>query len=143
VRGPTGCRYLDDPRQAGYVRDGWNLTGDAFSMDADGYFWFQARTDDMIISSGYNISGFEVEAVLLEHPAVAECAVVAAPDDERGHVVKAFVVASGEVSAKELQDHVKARIAPYKYPRRVEFLDALPRTTTGKVQRTVLRERDR
>ena len=94
VRGPTGCRYLDDPRQSAYVRDGWNLTGDAFSMDADGYFWFQARTDDMIISSGYNISGFEVEAALLEHPLVAECAVVAAPDDERGHVVMAYVVAS-------------------------------------------------
>ena len=94
VRGPTGCRYLDDPRQSAYVRDGWNLTGDAFSMDADGYFWFQARTDDMIISSGYNISGFEVEAALLEHPLVAECAVVAAPDPERGHVVKAYVVAS-------------------------------------------------
>ena len=94
VRGPTGCRYLDDPRQSAYVRDGWNLTGDAFSMDADGYFWFQARTDDMIISSGYNISGFEVEAALLEHPLVAECAVVAAPDVERGHVVKAYVVAS-------------------------------------------------
>ena len=92
VRGPTGCRYLDDPRQSTYVRDGWNLTGDAFSMDADGYFWFQARTDDMIISSGYNISGFEVEAALLEHPLVTECAVVAAPDDERGHVVKAYVV---------------------------------------------------
>ena len=141
VRGPTGCRYLDDPRQATYVVDGWNLTGDAFSMDADGYFWFQARTDDMIISAGYNISGFEVEAALLEHPAVVECAVVAAPDEQRGHVVKAYVVASAEVSAKELQDHVKARIAPYKYPRLVEFLDALPRTPTGKVQRTVLRDR--
>jgi 2-aminobenzoate-CoA ligase len=142
VRGPTGCRYLDDPRQAMYVREGWNLTGDAFSVDADGYFWFQARTDDMIISSGYNISGFEVEAALLEHPAVAECAVVAAPDEERGHVVKAFVVAMGEVGARELQEHVKARIAPYKYPRRIEFVTALPRTPTGKVQRNVLRERD-
>jgi 2-aminobenzoate-CoA ligase len=140
VRGPTGCRYLDDPRQASYVVDGWNLTGDAFSIDADGYFWFQARTDDMIISAGYNISGFEVEAALLEHPAVAECAVVAAPDERRGHVVKAFVVARGDVTARELQDHVKALIAPYKYPRLVEFLDALPRTPTGKVQRTVLRE---
>src|SRR3954454_4742598 len=141
VRGPTGCRYLDDPRQATYVVGGWDLTGDAFSMDPDGYFWFQARTDDMIISAGYNISGFEVEAALLEHPAVAECAVVAAPDSERGHVVKAYVVAGGEVSAKELQDHVKALIAPYKYPRQVEFLDALPRTPTGKVQRNVLRVR--
>ena len=100
VRGPTGCRYLDDPRQTDYVRDGWNLTGDAYSMDEDGYFWFQARTDDMIISSGYNISGPEVEAALLEHPAVAECAVVAAPDEERGHVVKAYVVASGDRSTR-------------------------------------------
>jgi 2-aminobenzoate-CoA ligase len=141
VRGATGCRYLDDPRQSTYVVDGWNLTGDAFTIDEDGYFWFQARTDDMIISAGYNISGFEVETALLEHPAVAECAVVAAPDPERGHIVKAFVVAAAETSAKELQDHVKARIAPYKYPRQVEFLDALPRTPTGKVQRTVLRER--
>ncbi len=141
VRGPTGCRYLDDPRQASYVRDGWNLTGDAFSMDADGYFWFQARTDDMIISSGYNISGFEVEAALLEHPLVAECAVVAAPDPERGHVVKAYVVAAEPVDARVLQDHVKALIAPYKYPRRIEFVAALPRTPTGKVQRNVLRER--
>ena len=140
VRGPTGCRYLDDERQSVYVRDGWNLTGDAFSMDEDGYFWFQARTDDMIISSGYNISGFEVEAALLEHPAVAECAVVAAPDDERGHVVMAYVVAGESVSVGELQDHVKAAIAPYKYPRRIEFVDALPRTPTGKVQRNVLRE---
>ena len=141
VRGPTGCRYLDDERQTVYVRDGWNLTGDAFSMDADGYFWFQARTDDMIISSGYNISGFEVEAALLEHPKVAECAVVAAPDDERGHIVMAYVVASEPVAARELQDHVKERIAPYKYPRRIKFLDALPRTPTGKVQRNVLRGR--
>ena len=129
-------------------RRGWNLTGDAFRMDDDGYFWFQARTDDMIVSSGYNISGAEVEAALLEHPAVGDCAVVASPDEERGHVVKAFVVlASGAVSdaalVTELQDHVKARIAPYKYPRRIEFLDALPRTTTGKVQRTHLRAMDR
>jgi len=141
VRGPTGCRYLDDPRQATYVREGWNLTGDAFSMDADGYFWFQARTDDMIISSGYNISGFEVEAALLEHPLVSECAVIAAPDEQRGHVVKAFVVTSEPVDAKALQDHVKALIAPYKYPRVIEFVAELPRTPTGKVQRNVLRER--
>ena len=143
VRGPTGCRYLDDPRQANYVRDGWNLTGDAFSMDADGYFWFQARTDDMIISSGYNISGFEVEAALLEHPLVAECAVVAAPDETRGHVVKAYVVVSEAIEAEQLQDFVKERIAPYKYPRQVEFVAALPRTPTGKVQRNVLREQSR
>jgi 2-aminobenzoate-CoA ligase len=147
VRGPTGCRYLDDPRQTTYVVNGWNLTGDAFRMDGDGYFWFQARTDDMIISSGYNISGAEVESALLEHPAVAECAVVASPDEERGHVVKAYVVTTPDVVADDalaadLQAHVKARIAPYKYPRRVEFLDALPRTPTGKVQRTRLRAMD-
>jgi 2-aminobenzoate-CoA ligase len=147
VRGPTGCRYLDDPRQKTYVVNGWNLTGDAFQMDADGYFWFQARTDDMIVSSGYNISGAEVESALLEHPAVAECAVVASPDEERGHVVKAYVVTTpdagaGDALVADLQAHVKARIAPYKYPRRIEFLDALPRTPTGKVQRTRLRAMD-
>jgi 2-aminobenzoate-CoA ligase len=148
VRGPTGCRYLDDPRQSVYVVDGWNLTGDAFRMDEDGYFWFQARTDDMIVSAGYNISGAEVEAALLEHPAVGECAVVASPDEERGHVVKAFVVVApgfsgGAELVADLQAHVKARIAPYKYPRRIDFLDALPRTPTGKVQRTHLRAMDR
>ena len=143
VRGPTGCRYLDDERQTVYVVDGWNVTGDAFSMDDDGYFWFEARTDDMIVSSGYNISRFEVETALLEHDAVAECAVVAAPDDERGHVVMAYVVLRRSRSRRaSLQDHVKERIAPYKYPRRIEFLDALPRTPTGKVQRNVLRGRD-
>jgi 2-aminobenzoate-CoA ligase len=113
VRGPTGCRSLRAPeKQRGYVQRGWNLTGDSYVMDADGYFWYQARTDDMIISSGYNISGFEVEAALLEHPLVAECAVVAVPDPERGHVVKAFVVAAEPVEARVLQDHVKAMIAP-------------------------------
>ena len=141
VRGPTGCRYLADPRQTDYVIDGWNVTGDAFRADEDGYFWFEARNDDLIVSSGYNISPFEVETALLEHDAVAECAVVASPDEERGHVVKAFVVLSEGVDGdaelvEELQAHVKARIAPYKYPRRVEFLDALPRTPTGKVQRS-------
>src|SRR3954468_22508525 len=146
VRGPTGCRYLDDPRQATYVVGGWNLTGDSVRMDADGYFWFQARNDDLIISSGYNISPFEVETALLEHDAVAECAVVAAPDEERGNVVKGFVVPApgatpGPELVAELQRHVKERIAPYKYPRRIEFLEALPRTPTGKVQRSVLRER--
>jgi 2-aminobenzoate-CoA ligase len=148
VRGPTGCRYLDDPRQRTYVVGGWNLTGDAFRMDEDGFFWFQARTDDMIVSSGYNISGAEVESALLEHDAVAECAVVASPDEDRGHVVKAFVVTAtgfdGDAAlAADLQRHVKERIAPYKYPRRVAFLEALPRTPTGKVQRTVLRALDR
>jgi 2-aminobenzoate-CoA ligase len=144
VRGPTGCRYLDDPRQTEYVVDGWNVTGDSFRVDEDGYFWFEARNDDLIVSSGYNISPFEVETALLEHDAVAECAVVAAPDADRGHVVKAFVVlaegvAGGDELVDELQAHVKERIAPYKYPRRVEFLDALPRTPTGKVQRSELR----
>jgi 2-aminobenzoate-CoA ligase len=147
VRGPTGCRYLDDERQSVYVVDGWNLTGDAFRVDEDGYFWFAARNDDLIVSAGYNISPLEVEGALLQHAAVAECAVVASPDDERGHVVKAFVVVSEGVDAgdelvAELQQHVKERIAPYKYPRRIEFVDALPRTLTGKVQRVVLRKRE-
>jgi 2-aminobenzoate-CoA ligase len=144
IRRPTGCRYLADDRQTAYVRDGWNLTGDAFSMDADGYFWFQARTDDMIISSGYNIAGPEVEAALLTHPDVAECAVVGAPDVERGQIVQAHVVLKADVTAdeacaKRLQDHVKATIAPYKYPRSVKFVSALPKTQTGKIQRYKLR----
>jgi 2-aminobenzoate-CoA ligase len=148
VQGPTGCRYLDDlERQRGYVQNGWNLTGDSYVMDEDGYFWYQARTDDMIISAGHNISGPEVEDVLLEHPAVAECGVVGVPDEERGQIVKAFVVlrqgfAAGPELVKELQDHVKAEIAPYKYPRSVEFVDSLPRTLTGKLQRFRLRERE-
>ncbi len=146
VRGPTGCRYLADPeRQRGYVRDGWNWTGDAYKMDDDGYFWYQARTDDMIVSSGYNISGPEVEAALLDHPSVAECGVVGAPDPERGHIVKAFVVlregyAAGDELAEELQAFVKREIAPYKYPRAIAFVAALPRTLTGKLQRYRLRE---
>jgi 2-aminobenzoate-CoA ligase len=146
VRGPTGCRYLDNPdQQAEYVRDGWNLTGDSYRRDANGYFWYQARTDDIIISSGYNIAGPEVENVLLEHAAVLECAVVGAPDEERGHIVKAVVVLrpgfeGGAALVKELQEFVKARIAPYKYPRAVEFADVLPRTSTGKLQRFRLRE---
>ena len=149
VRGPTGCRYLDDPeRQRVYVQNGWNLTGDSYKMDADGYFWYQARSDDMIISAGYNISGPEVEGVLLEHPKVRECAVVAAPDADRGMLVKAFVVLREAKDAtpetvKALQDYVKAQIAPYKYPRAIEFIDALPRTETGKVQRFKLREQER
>jgi 2-aminobenzoate-CoA ligase len=146
VRGPTGCRYLADPRQREYVRDGWNLTGDAYLVDEDGYFHYQARLDDMIVTGGYNVAGPEVEAVLVEHEAVLECAVVAAPDDERGNIVKAFVVVQPEHDAspalvRELQDFVKASIAPYKYPRAVEFIDALPRTETGKVRRYALRER--
>ena len=145
VRGPTGCRYLADDRQKVYVRDGWNLTGDAYWRDEDGYFHFAARADDMIISAGYNIAGPEVEDCLLEHPGVAECAVIGAPDEERGTIVKAYVVtrdgfARDDGFAEELQRHVKDRIAPYKYPRAVAFLDALPKTETGKVQRFKLRE---
>jgi 2-aminobenzoate-CoA ligase len=146
VRGPTGCRYLDDDdRQRAYVQGGWNLTGDAYARDEEGYFWYQARTDDLIVSSGYNIAGPEVENVLLDHPAVLECGVVGAPDPERGQVVRAYVVlreghAAGEALATELQDFVKREIAPYKYPRQVEFVDSLPRTQTGKLQRFRLRE---
>ncbi len=144
VKGPTGCKYLADERQRIYVEHGWNVTGDAYLMDADGWFFYQARTDDMIISAGYNIAGPEVESVLLAHPAVAECGVVGAPDEERGMIVKAYVVlkpgfAAGDATAKALQDHVKAAIAPYKYPRAIEFRDSLPRTETGKLQRFRLR----
>ena len=148
VRGPTGCRYLADRRQGDYVVDGWNLTGDAFRMDEDGYFWFQARADDMIVASGYNISGPEVEQALMGHEAVLDCAVVASPDPERGSVVKAFVILkSGNDGtpelAAELQDFAKQAIAPYKYPRRLEFVKNLPRTETGKVQRFKLRQLER
>lgn len=140
VRGPTGCRYLADDRQREYVLNGWNVTGDAFSMDADGYLHFAARNDDMIVSSGYNIAGPEVEAALLSHPAVAECAVVGCPDEDRGAIVVAHVVlapghAPDAAMAKALQDHVKATIAPFKYPRSVRFTEALPKTETGKIQR--------
>jgi 2-aminobenzoate-CoA ligase len=140
VRGPTGCRYLADERQAAYVRDGWNLTGDSFFRDEEGYFHFAARNDDMIISSGYNIAGPEVEAALLSHPAVRECAVVGRPDEARGEIVEAHVVlnegATGDsLMVRILQDHVKAAIAPYKYPRAIVFTDALPKTQTGKIQR--------
>jgi 2-aminobenzoate-CoA ligase len=149
VRGITGCKYLDnDVEQRKYVRDGWNFTGDSFRVDEDGYFWFQARTDDLIVSSGYNIAAVEVEHVLLEHPAVHECAVVGVPDSDRGQIVKAFVVTAPpahgcEQLKKELQDFVKAQIAPFKYPRAIEFVSALPRTTTGKLQRYQLRERSK
>jgi len=143
VRGPTGCRYLDDARQLDYVQGGWNLTGDAYLMDEDGFFWYQSRTDDMIVSAGYNIAGPEVEDVLLTHPQVAECGVVGAPDTERGQVVMAFVVlrqpAADESLTRELQDWVKQRLAPYKYPRRIRFVDALPRTENAKLQRFMLR----
>ena len=150
VKGPTGCRYLADERQTDYVitqgdMRGWNVTGDAYLVDADGYFFYQARTDDMIISAGYNIAGPEVESVLLAHPAVAECGVVGAPDQERGNIVKAYVVLkpgfhASEATVTELQDHVKRTIAPYKYPRAIEFMAALPRTETGKLQRFRLRQ---
>ena len=146
VRGPTGCRYLADDRQGVYVKDGWNITGDSFSMDEDGYLHFAARNDDMIISSGYNIAGPEVEAALLSHPMVSECGVVAKPDDERGSIVQAHVVLkdgaeASDLTKKMLQDHVKATIAPYKYPRDIRFIDALPKTATGKIQRFALREK--
>jgi len=145
VRGPTGCRYLADARQRNYVRDGWNLTGDSFIQDEEGRFHFAARSDDMILSSGYNIAGPEVEAALLSHPLVAECAVIGAPDEARGQIVEAHVVlangaAADAETAKRLQDHVKATIAPYKYPRVVKFVAALPKTQTGKIQRFRLRE---
>jgi 2-aminobenzoate-CoA ligase len=145
VKGPTGCRYLADPRQQAYVQHGWNITGDTFVRDADGYFWYRARSDDMIISAGYNIAGPEVEEALLAHPDVAECGVVGAPDELRGQLVKAYVVLHAnaerdDAKARELQDFAKQRIAPYKYPREVEFVDELPKTATGKLQRYRLRQ---
>ena len=144
LRGPTGCRYLRGERQSEYVRDGWNISGDSFVQDAEGYFHFAARSDDMIISSGYNIAGPEVEAALLSHEAVAECAVIGAPDEERGAIVEAHVVLGesqppSDALTKLLQDHVKAAIAPYKYPRRIVYTDALPKTESGKIQRFRLR----
>jgi len=149
VKGPTGCRYLADERQKNYVLNGWNLTGDAYEMDAEGYFHYRARTDDMIITAGYNVAGPEVEEIILKHPAVAECAVVGLPDEERGQIVKAFVVLrdaskvsdplASEVLVSEIQQFVKANVAPYKYPRCIEFKDTLPRTETGKVQRFKLK----
>jgi 2-aminobenzoate-CoA ligase len=144
VKGPTGCRYLADDRQKVYVQKGWNVTGDAYAMDKDGYFFYQARTDDMIVSAGYNIAGPEVEGALLGHEAVAEAGVVGVADEERGQVVKAFVVLKPgyqrtEAVTRMLQDHVKNAIAPYKYPRAIEYVDALPRTETGKLQRFKLR----
>ena len=144
VKGPTGCKYLDDARQANYVKDGWNYPGDAFMQDADGYFFYLARDDDMIITAGYNVGGPEVEDALLKHPAVAECGVIGLPDSERGMVVKAFVVLQpgypeSPDTVKALQDHVKATLAPFKYPRQIEFLKNLPRTDTGKLQRFKLR----
>lgn len=145
VKGPTGCRYLADERQSLYVQDEWNITGDTFVMDADGYLHFAARNDDMIVSSGYNIAGPEVEAALLSHDAVLECGVIGVPDPERGHIVEAHVVlaedvAADQTTAEALQEHVKATIAPYKYPRSVRFITALPKTPTGKIQRFRLKE---
>ncbi len=146
VKGPTGCRYLDDERQAEYVHDGWNVTGDTYRRDGDGYYWYLARSDDMIVSSGYNIGAPEVENALLSHPAVAECAVIGVKCEERGQKVKAFVVRAADVEPSdelvaELQAHAKAQIAPYKYPREIEFVDALPKTATGKLRRSELRNR--
>lgn len=149
VKGPNGCRYLDDiERQKRYVRDGWNMSGDLCRRDEDGYFSFEARTDDMILTGGYNVSGLEVEAVLLEHPKIAECAVVGAPDADRGEVVKAFIQLrdpneAGDATVRELQDFVKAQISAFKYPRRIEFVAELPHTATGKIQRGALRQLER
>ena len=145
VIGPTGCRYLSDDRQSAYVDGGWNITGDTYVRDADGYYWYRARSDDMIISAGYNIAGPEVEQALLGHPDVLEAAAVAAPDDERGSIVKAFVVlregVTGDASkTAELQAFTKKSIAPYKYPRAIEFVDSLPKTNSGKIQRYRLRQ---
>ena len=144
LKGPTGCKYLADERQKNYVANGWNLTGDVCTMDEDGYVWYQGRTDDMIISSGYNVSGAEIEAALLPHPAVSECGVVGIPDEARGMIIKAFVVPAkgvlaSEQLAAELQDFAKQTIAPYKYPRVIEFIAELPKTQTGKIQRHKLR----
>lgn len=147
VKGPTGCRYLADERQRTYVQHGWNLTGDAYLMDEDGYFWFQARTDDLIVTAGYNVAGPEVEGALLMHPAVTECAVVGVPDATRGTIIKAFVVLKPDsprdgAMVQTLQDFVKQQIAPYKYPRAIEFCDTLPRANTGKVLRYKLRQQE-
>jgi 2-aminobenzoate-CoA ligase len=145
LKSSTGCRYLNDARQTNYVKHGWNYTGDAYWVDADGYFHYHARTDDMIISAGYNIASPEVEDALMQHPAVAECGVVGAADAERGQIVKAYVVlrpgfVGDEAMAKTLQDFVKQTIAPYKYPRAIVFIDRLPRTATGKLQRFMLHQ---
>ncbi len=146
VRGPTGCRYLADTRQTVYVQSSWNVTGDTYLMDKDRYFFYQARSDDMIISAGYNIAGPEVESALLTHPAVAECGVVGKADADRGQIVFAYVVLrsgheAGDAMKKNLQEHVKATVAPYKYPRAIEFVTELPKTQTGKLQRFELRKR--
>ena len=146
IRGPTGCRYLDDERQRDYIQNGWNITGDTYAKDEDGYFWYRARSDDMIVSSGYNIAAPEVESALLAHPAVAECAVIGVACEERGQKVKAFVVLADFATPSDelvdgLKDFVKETIAPYKYPREIEFVEALPKTATGKLRRSELRNR--
>jgi 2-aminobenzoate-CoA ligase len=149
VKGPNGCRYLDDvERQRKYIRDGWNLSGDLCKLHPDGYISYEARTDDMILTSGYNVSGLEVEAVLLEHPKVRECAVVGAPDADRGEIVKAFVQLADksdatEATTLELQNFVKSQISAFKYPRAIEYVDDLPHTATGKIQRGALRQLER
>lgn len=144
VRGPTGCRYLSDSRQHDFVKNGWNMTGDLYRRDAEGYYWYVSRADDMIVSGGYNIAGPEIEVALSEHPAVQECAVIGWPDGQRGQIVKAFVVAkpgvqTGPELTQILQEHVKRTLAPYKYPRAVEFVESLPKTASGKLQRSALR----
>ena len=149
VKGPNGCRYLDDlEKQKAYIQDGWNKSGDLCRIDDDGYFYYEARTDDMILTGGYNVSGLEVEAVLLEHPTVHEAAVVGTPDKDRGQIVKAFIIPKdagsvGEETVSELQDFVKSQISAFKYPRSVEFVDELPLTATGKIQRGALRQLER
>jgi 2-aminobenzoate-CoA ligase len=144
VRGPTGCRYLSDDRQRNYVSSGWNITGDMYLMDEDGYFWYQSRSDDMIVSAGYNIAASDIEAVLLTHDAVAECAVIGVPDAGRGMIVKAFVVPrsgfpGNETLVRVLQEHVKGEVVPFKYPRAIEFVSSLPKTAAGKLKRNMLR----
>ena len=149
VKGPNGCRYLDDlEKQKAYIQEGWNKSGDLCRIDEDGYFYYEARTDDMILTGGYNVSGLEVEAVLLEHPKVREAAVVGTPDKDRGQIVKAFIILKEEGqfdddSVTELQDFVKSQISAFKYPRAVEFVDELPLTATGKIQRGALRQIER
>ena len=145
VRGPTGCRYLADERQRKYVLNGWNLTGDTYLMDEDGYFWYQSRSDDMIVSAGYNITATDVEDALQSHDAVAECGVIGVPDEARGMIVKAFVVLRQGIAGTDslvnaLQEHVKREIAPYKYPRAIEFVSELPKTASGKLKRFMLHD---
>ncbi len=149
IRGPTGCRYLNAPEsQRKYVQNGWNITGDSYRVDEDGYFWYEGRTDDLIVSAGYKISPIEIETALMGHPKVAECAVIGTPSEERGEIVKAFVILkdgtlADDLLRRELQDYVKSQIAPYKYPRAIEFVAELPHTSTGKLQRSRLRKQER